>query len=308
MPGRRHKHFRSGDLNEELGIVLLKGIAAVAEVPRPEDVGIDAVATLLREGPDNFLIAEDSFYVQFKSSSVRKVKYSEHEVRWLESLKLPFFIGSVRKADAAIDLFATHRLSKALLERPYNEIELALEPKMEAILGSLDTEVEDIIDDYRCVNVGPPLLSWSVSDLADSGFTQQAYAVLKPYLEAEQRNVDYRGIRYIEVIEWVTNEPPRCKQGSMHFQSFGCDEEIQRVFRSMAPHIVALWMRVLGTNDRQLLEVILQLVNYMRDNGFDPDPHRIYDSFYRDWDELKFPNRLMNRDDSSHPSSQTSET
>ncbi len=49
MPGRRHKHFRSGDINQELGILLLKGVAPVASVPRPEDFGIDAIGTLLRE-------------------------------------------------------------------------------------------------------------------------------------------------------------------------------------------------------------------------------------------------------------------
>ena len=87
MAGRRHKDFRSGDLNEDLGVLLLKSIAAVATVPRPEDVGIDAVATLLREGPGDMLIAENSFYVQFKSSGDREVTYSGHEVRWLGSLK-----------------------------------------------------------------------------------------------------------------------------------------------------------------------------------------------------------------------------
>jgi hypothetical protein len=48
MPGRRRTNCRSGDLNEHLGLLLPKGIAAVADMARPEDVGIDAVATLLR--------------------------------------------------------------------------------------------------------------------------------------------------------------------------------------------------------------------------------------------------------------------
>ncbi|NLS91164.1 MAG: hypothetical protein GXX96_03150 [Planctomycetaceae bacterium] len=57
MPGRRRSSFRSGDLAEHLGLLLLKGIAAVAEVARPEDVGLDAIATLKDIGveidPDN---------------------------------------------------------------------------------------------------------------------------------------------------------------------------------------------------------------------------------------------------------------
>ena len=117
MVGKRHKDFRSGDLNEELGVLLLKCFCAVATVPRPDDVGIDAIATLLRNGPNDSLIAENSFYVQFKSSTVRKVKYKGPEVRWLENLKLPFFIGCIRKTNAAIDLYATHRLKWTPLSR-----------------------------------------------------------------------------------------------------------------------------------------------------------------------------------------------
>src|SRR5258706_3711036 len=97
MPRHRHKDFRSGDLAEAMGVLLLKGIAAVAEVTRTEDGGIDAVATLLRPGPDDLLIAEDSFFVQIKSSSKRRIVYDRHEVEWLKELQLPFFIASVDK-------------------------------------------------------------------------------------------------------------------------------------------------------------------------------------------------------------------
>src|SRR5262245_38945897 len=97
MVGRRHKDFRSGDLVESLGMVLLKSIAAVAEVSRTEDVGFDAVATLLRPGHNDFLLAEDSFFVQIKSSSVRRIDYGHDEVAWLRELQLPFFIASVDK-------------------------------------------------------------------------------------------------------------------------------------------------------------------------------------------------------------------
>lgn len=68
MPGRRRTNCRSGDLNEHLGL-LLKGVAAVADVARPEDVGIDAIATLLRRDEDGNSYAEEGFLVQLKSSS-----------------------------------------------------------------------------------------------------------------------------------------------------------------------------------------------------------------------------------------------
>lgn len=294
MAGRRHKDFRSGDLNEELGMLLLKGIAAVARVPRPEDIGIDAVATLLREGPNDALIAEDSFYVQFKSSTVRRVRFLGHEVRWLESLKLPFFIGSVRKADSAIDLYATHRLSRALLGTRYEEVELVVDPTNEVFEG-IDPETEVVAEQYRRVNIGPPLLTWSTGDLSESEFVGQSYAILKPYLETEQRNIDYRGIRYIEKISWKTGEPPNCVQGSIAYQYFGSDEDILQVFRSMVPHMEALRLRAMGTKDRSLIELLMHLVRYMRSSGFDPDPSGLYDSTYQHWDQLAFPSGVSDQ-------------
>jgi len=45
MTGRRLRSYRIGDLNEELGILLLKSLAAVAPIPRQEDFGLDAEAT-----------------------------------------------------------------------------------------------------------------------------------------------------------------------------------------------------------------------------------------------------------------------
>jgi hypothetical protein len=266
MAGRRHKDFRSGDLNEELGVLLLKCVAAVAPVPRPEDVGIDAVATLLRDAEKDLLIAENSFYVQFKSSSERKIKYIDHEVRWLESLRLPFFIGCVRKKESAIDLFATHRLSQAFLETQHKEVHLLLDPESE---HSRDSDV-------RSLNIGPPLLSWTTHDLADPDFVPFAYSILKPYLDAEQRNIEYRGIRYIEIITWQTGNVPKCEQSHMLFQSTVVDDEIRNVFRCMAPHVHAVAARAVSTNDRHAMDLVLRLIDYMRGNGFDPDPHGVY--------------------------------
>lgn len=238
VAGRLHKDFRSGNPNEELGILLLKGVAAVATVPRPEDVGIDAIATLLREDANDMLIAENSFYVQFKSAADRTVKYVAHEVHWLHGLKLPFFIGSIRKADATIDLYAAHRLSQVLIENQYDEIELVLNPENDVHFG-LNPKTEDVSEKSRRVDVGPPLLRWSINDIANRGAMNQVYSCLKTYLEAEQKNIDFRGIRYYEAISWETGKQPRCNEAAclMHGLS---DAALAPVLRAMSPHLLAI--------------------------------------------------------------------
>src|SRR5689334_5247257 len=61
MPGVRDRNLRSGDLQEGLGIFLLKAVALVAPVPRPEDVGNDAFATLIRPEGTRRLIPDLSW-------------------------------------------------------------------------------------------------------------------------------------------------------------------------------------------------------------------------------------------------------
>jgi len=281
MAGRRPKDFRGGDLSEELGLLLLKGVAAVATVPRSEDVGIDAVATLLRLTEDNFLIAEDSFYVQFKSASQRKVKFEEHEVRWLESLKLPYFIGSISKAHSAIDLYATHHLSQAMLERKYKQISLLLDD---------GTETHDA--EKRSIHIGPPLLRWTTHDLAEPTFAALAYSVLKPYLVIEQRNIEYRSIRYLEMISWQTGKILSSQQGSIMHHSIS-SEDILNVFRQMAPHLQAIVLKSSMEQDRRGLEIAIRMADYMRENGFDTNEYGQYEATYA------YMSQAANRIDSS---------
>lgn len=115
MPGRLRTSFRSGNLAEHLGLLLLKGIAAVAEVARPEDVGLDAIATLLRQDADGNCYAEDSFLVQLKSDSATAIEYKDHELDWLLGQSQPMFIGLVSRAESQISLYPTLFVNHAVL-------------------------------------------------------------------------------------------------------------------------------------------------------------------------------------------------
>jgi hypothetical protein len=282
MPGRRWKDFRSGDWNEELGILLLKAVAAVAPVPRQEDFGLDAIATLLRDDDTgDYLLTEESFYVQLKSDSERKVKYAGHGVSWLKNLQLPFLIGQVDKKDASLALYPTHRLSQVLLEGPHKEIHLYFGSVNESKGGT----------DQRYAGLGPPLLCWTTYDVAREDFAPWAYSILKPYLEAEQRNVKYRNIRYCEPITWETNQIPRCANSHMIFGSTVSDDDLYESLRSMTPHLHKFAACCMTKKDRQAMEIVLRMVDYMRGNGIDPDPNNIFATLYREWDTMIDPPR-----------------
>lgn len=294
MPGRTPRGFRIGNLAEELGVLLLKAIAAVATVSRPEDVGIDAIATLLRKDSDNQLYAENSFYVQFKSSlKDLLISYSGHEVRWLENHKLPFLIGFVNRDNGVLDLYATHRMSLALLEASYQTIEVVLDPNFADAERGIDPKTERVTNDTRRVNIGPPLLSWSLKDATNQVFIGLAYDSLKTYLDAEQRNVDNRAVRYNESITWKTNGVPLAGRSSSGFQSLKDGSETSRILGLMVPYVQFLALRAWSTKNKKLLALVVQLGEYMRQNGCDFDPHRSKDTLLRDWDTISFPCDLL---------------
>jgi hypothetical protein len=129
LPGVRDRNLRSGDLHEELGIFLLKAVALVAPVPRQEDVGNDAFATLIWPEGGRRLIPDVSFLVQLKSASITSVSYTTPEaMAWIRTLDTPLFIGRVDLKQAKIELFTTLRLHQILLEHDYSGIELLLDP------------------------------------------------------------------------------------------------------------------------------------------------------------------------------------
>ena len=106
---------RSGNLTEDLGLLLLKGIAAIADVPRTEDIGLDAVARLLRHDPDGNSYAEDGFVVQLKSDSETSIEYRDQQLSWFLAQSQPMFIGLVSRKHARIALYPTLYVNHAVL-------------------------------------------------------------------------------------------------------------------------------------------------------------------------------------------------
>lgn len=90
----RSRPMRRGNLAESLGSVILRGIASVADVARPDDVGVDSAATVLRPAPDGNLYAEGPFNVQFKSSR-SALTYRDRRLSWLLGLAQPKRLGHI---------------------------------------------------------------------------------------------------------------------------------------------------------------------------------------------------------------------
>ena len=176
MPGSRDRSLRAGDLQEELGILLLKAIAFVATLPRQEDAGNDAVATLIRPDGSRKLIADLTFFVQLKSESTKSVSYTTpDEVAWISSLEVPLFIGRVYLREGKIELFTTQRCTRCCSSSLTSTLNCC------SIAGSSSPP-------RARANVGPPVHSWSLAEAADLQLSVRSHAILRPHIEALQAN------------------------------------------------------------------------------------------------------------------------
>jgi len=256
---KRIANYRSGDVAEAFGTVLMQSFCAVAPVPRQEDFGIfDAVATLLRpEGP--LLYAEDSFAVQFKSRTVKTLEYLDIRFEALLKQELAFFIAHVDLTAAEIRL---HCVGAALLHPNINE--------MKGLVLYLDPVKQRHEDGVLHMSLGPPALKWTATNLADRDFAQGSYAVMKEWLDLDRWNRRHRKMGIQTAIQWKTNEVPSRGARVAMWNPLRKEEALAEV-------VPAIQMLAgLHTSDPSLAEPIAQLIAWMRDQGVDPDPSGVY--------------------------------
>lgn len=258
MAGRNQADFRSGNWNEELGVLLLKALAAVAPVPRQDDFGLDAVATLLRRNPsDDCLYAEDSFYVQFKSKGPKPIIYRGHEIEWLKGLQLPLFIGVVDQKTSTLDLFPTHALCDVFIGLwNCTEVKVKSGPRGNKKLGMEGT--------FMPVFLGPPLLSFSMCDVSDAKFATMAYRLLKNFLQLEQRNINVRPARFVSRLGWTTNQDVQITGSANSLSRANQKEELHHACEKMVPSLRIAQMYAEAVDDKELDTAITNLTRTLK--------------------------------------------
>lgn len=259
MAGTRDRNLRRGDLCEGIGLELLRPFALVAPTPRTEDVGADAVATLTkREG--RRLIAEDSFLVQVKAASVRKLEFKDESLSWLRALRLPFYLLSVDLATSTLEL---RSIINACGHTDY--------PDCTSVTMYLEDTPFDLTDWEMHVWLGQPILRWIPTDAADPAFQQLAYDILKTWVVFESENIGLRALGMTRGIGWETNRKP-VPTGS--YAIMHRPEELQTVLQEVSPYLKRLMAMVFPSDAEsdELLTGLFLVSQFMRRHGVDPDP------------------------------------
>lgn len=278
MTARRLSSFRSGDIAEHLGLLLLKGIAAVAEVPRQEDFGSDAIANLLRYSDDGCCYAEDTFVVQLKSASQGEIRYREHELRWLLSQNQPLFIGLVSLAESQISLYSTLYVYPAVLAMSAESATLYLSP----------STLPSVIDGYECqpwvgednnevrVWLGEPVVKWTLKDIGDQSWRKVTYENLKQFISLARYERDLHSLGQSAAVSWRTNDAASLTSKFAMAKGLG-SEGIQAQVDKCLPHLRALMMQCAFPSDeteQNLLSYILGTIGALREIGANVDSAR----------------------------------
>ena len=210
MPAFKGKNLRSGDIAEQVGLLLLQSVSLVAPVPRTEDIGIDAVATLITDYNNYNYIAEDSFLVQIKSSSVTEVEFTKGQVKWLCDLQLPLFIASVDRKTSSIKIFSTHSLSNAIVENANRErINFVLTKNYDGDIPGKNSSID--------LPIGPHILEWSLESLEkNSDFIKEFYQIMKSHILLVKKAIETRRVGFVELATWNTGSPPSVYGSMIH--------------------------------------------------------------------------------------------
>lgn len=194
MP-HKGKNLRSGDIAEHFALYVLNSYAFAINYPRQEDFGIDAIVTLQSELDKKRLTTEESFYIQIKARSIKKILYKSDEIPWLKALKLPFFIGRSDPKNQKLELFCMHRLNDKLFDvDETKELVIDLERPSEYLSKSTNT-----------IGIGPPVIVIELGKTTSDKF----YSILKGHINLYNTNLFIRPSKFCYYIEWQTGKPPK---------------------------------------------------------------------------------------------------
>lgn len=202
MAGRLGKNLRQGHKAEDLGIMFLRNFCAVAQLRQEDDIGIDAVATLLRE-ETGLLYAENTFFAQIKSKSVSEILYEGNELDWLINQDLPLFIISIDKEEDDIKIYTTNPAYQIITFRAYNKLKLALTTTNQKFFKR-----HEIDGDVFSVDIGPPIIESSYDSSKTTEEQQRLYMSMKKWVEEEHKQTQMRKLGFSMLAKWATEEDP----------------------------------------------------------------------------------------------------
>ncbi len=256
MPSRLGRNLRRGHLAEDIGITVLRGFSAVADVRHQDDIGVDAYCVLLRP-EESLLLADAPFSVQFKSASNATIQYDEHAVDWFISLQIPLFYGHVDAASGKVAFYTASRFRQLLFDPPdFSRI----------VLNFSSTECKDENETLEA-GMFPPILECNEREARTDEFAHYAYSHFKRWIKFEARAIELQKFNIHVSAKWDRGGNPE-----VFFE--GSDTKLrerQSHMQEALPIIDKLAYHAMGTDDCDpgLLKAFLRIFEWYRKEGYD---------------------------------------
>jgi len=293
MPGQQLLSTNQGAQNERLADFLLSKICAVTKVPREQDYGLDFYCQLTQPGGRVVRTSPYSFGVQLKPRPTTNVisyggyadskdlsSWKAYEVEWLFTQSLPFLIGLV--SDDRLDLYLTSAMWHARWEggRPFR-VDLTPDSPDPVTKNGLPPTTESIPgapgDSKRwTIPLGPPIVSWSVSEATNEVHLATVREVLARALDVEKTNVlaHTQGVPYREwILNWSPNwlpAPAETRLGTMWFANTGDGMNLEQCARAVGIALPALAFNLKAQGRTQELARLRDAIECV--NAFRPIP------------------------------------
>jgi hypothetical protein len=266
--GRLAANFRRANIAEGMAIQMFRPFSAVSPIPREEDYGIDFIGTLIRKEGKAY-VAEDSFVVQIKTASSPVFSFSGEGIKWLRSLKLPYFPAVVDLNNGTISVYSLNKF--------YHPLFTSVVTSYNFVVQNEHCE-GDGLDDFP---LGEPIMQWTLNDCTHKDFSQWAYNVFKPFVLIEANNFRYGELWRFEQFKVETF---RFSPGVNIAVSVPTEISIippgnGKVINSILNAVIhpfANWTSNQPVNDNKGGE-LLKLREAFRQLNFDPDPENKWD-------------------------------
>lgn len=270
--GRIAANFRRANIAEGIAIQLFRPFAAIANVPRDEDYGIDFIGTLIcREG--RVLVAKNSFITQVKIASSPEFLIQGDGVEWLRNLQLPYF-------PVVVDMDAG-KISIYSLNRYHHVFYASAVTKYNFVVQNEHCE-GDRHDDFP---LGDPIMEWTLSDATHPSFGEWAYKVFSQFVMIESNNFKYGRLLRFEHFKEETFRFDTSNAGAevsviekaIFELPFGDGEKIREMLGTVINPFVYWISNQVYDVDKS--DSVLKLRDSLRELDFNADPGG-------EWDEI----------------------
>lgn len=181
MPGSTSANFHEGSRSEYLAQYAFASFGTAVPVPHQEDTGLDLYCTLT-ERIGQQIWPRAYFSVQVKSDTSSWRFSSPKSVRWLIENPLPVFLCVVNKQDASLQIFHTCPRFYAWSLPPLpNSLELNPGTRGEGEC----VQWKDGIS----FSLSAPILAFTITEIQNDAFKEQAKDILKYWLDVEEQNL-----------------------------------------------------------------------------------------------------------------------